>query len=137
MSTIWTPSGERPVGKGGSGPAARPEATPEGEGPGAGLEDELSEEQMAEQMAEAQARIRATPASSIIANHCVGLIQLAVIHLSDESPDLGEAKLAIDALAGLVEAVGDRMGSEAGGLDDVLTQLRIRYVEVRKATTGT
>ncbi len=133
MSTIWTPSGERPVGGGspappGPGPGPGPGAM----GPAAVADgDEVSEEELAEHMAQVQAEIRATPASAIVANHCIGLFQLAVIHLDPEAPELGEAKLAIDAIAGVLEAVGDRLGPEAASLHDALAQLQLRYVEVR------
>lgn len=130
MSTIWTPSGERPVGPRPSEPAASPEPGVAG-GPG---EEEISEEELARQMAEVQERIRSTPASAIVVNHCVGLVQLAVIHLDPEAADPAEAKLAIDALAGVLDAVGDRLGPDAGGMADVLTQLRLSYVELRKSS---
>jgi hypothetical protein len=77
--------------------------------------------------------IARTPAADIIANHAVGLWQLAVLHLTpDEGPArLGEAALAIDALAGIVDGLGDRLGEHGEPLRDALTQLRLAYVQVR------
>lgn len=75
-----------------------------------------------------------TPVADIIANHAVGLWQLAVLHLSPEEgeqPNLAEASLAIDAMAGLVESLGDRLGQHAEALRDALAQLRVAFVQVR------
>jgi hypothetical protein len=69
-----------------------------------------------------------------VANHAVGLWQLAVLHLTPEEgeePRLDEAGLAIDAMAGLVEPLGDRLGANAEALRDALSQLRLAYVQVR------
>ena len=53
------------------------------------------------------------PASVVIANHAMGIYELAAIHLTAPEPKLPEAVLAIDALAALVEGLEGRLG-EAG-----------------------
>ena len=40
-----------------------------------------------------------TPAEVVVANHAYGLFELAAIHLSQQPPNLEEARLAVDALA--------------------------------------
>ncbi|MGH9032613.1 MAG: hypothetical protein ACRDY4_02810 [Acidimicrobiia bacterium] len=120
MSTLWTPSGEHePEAESSSGPA---EAG--GPGPGPELAEEL--DQLREQLA-------ATPVADILANHAVGLWQLAIVHLAPEAqtpPRVDEARLAIDAMAALVEGLGDRLGEHEAPLRDALAQLRIAYVQV-------
>ena len=97
MSTLWTPSGERPVGRD-DRPAAP--AAPERRS------REASDEQLAAEMAEAQRQLLAAPVSVVVANHCIGLFQLAALHLNQPEPDLEQASVAIDALAAIVEALG-------------------------------
>ena len=53
------------------------------------------------------------PAEVVVTNHVMGLYELAAIHLSADEPDLASAALAIDAVACLVDGLGDRLGPEA------------------------
>jgi hypothetical protein len=82
------------------------------------------------------ARLAATPVADIVANHAIGLWQLAVLHLGlggDVEPDLEQAALALDAMAALVDGLGDRLGENADALRDALAQLRLAYVQVAQA----
>ncbi len=82
-----------------------------------------------------RAELAATPVIDLIANHAVGLWQLAVLHLvpeEGEEPRLEDASLAIDALAALVEELGDRLGVHAEPLRDALAQLRLAFVSVQE-----
>ena len=65
----------------------------------------------------------------------MGLYELGAIHLSSETPDLVAAQLAIDAMALLVEGLGDRLGDDAQTMRDALANIRMAYVSV-KAQTG-
>ncbi len=141
MSSLWTPSGEhQPRDQGPAGDDSRPPARPSDPAPGAPINPEdLSPEEQAQLAAELQrmrAELAATPVIDIVANHAVGLWQLAVLHLTpgpDIAPsdeDLDEARLAIDAFGGLVEGLGARLGPHADALREALTQLRLAYVEV-------
>ena len=132
MSTIWTPGGEHEPpseeSREGAGPAAEAGA--------AGPEDEAAREQLhalREQLA-------ATPVADIVANHVIGLWELAVLHLSPEegsTPDLEEAQLAIDGVGALVESLGDRLGRHEEPLREALAQLRLAFVEIsRQAGDG-
>ncbi len=133
MSTIWTPSGERPVGR--EEPAEQPGAA-SSPGATAGTEREPTEEEMAARMAEFQRELLEAPAALVITNHCIGLFQLAAIHLEAQPPNLEEAQLAIDALAGIVESLGPRLGAEERPLLEALTNLRLAFVEVRGRAPG-
>ena len=77
-----------------------------------------------------QEEIAQTPAEVIIANHAVGLFQLAAIHLNRRPPNLAEGRLAIDALGGLVDAVADRLGEQGPALQEALNQLRLAFVQL-------
>jgi hypothetical protein len=120
VSSLWTPSGEHEP--------EPEEASPPPAAGGPGPDPELAQEldQLRDQLA-------ATPVADILANHAVGLWQLAIVHLVPEAqtpPRLDEAQLAIDAMAALVEGLGARLGEHEGPLRDALAQLRIAYVQV-------
>ena len=124
MSSLWTPSGEHSPPP--EGEPAEDASAPPGE--------EIDEAALAEELRRVRAELAATPVADIIANHAVGLWQLAVLHLTpegDEPPDLAQASLAIDAMAALVDGLGDRLGTNAEPLRDALSQLRLAFVQVR------
>ena len=119
MGTIWTPSGEQPLG------ASEPGAS------SAAAESDEERRELEAQMAEVQRQLVETPASVVVANHCIGLFQLAALHLNQETPKLDEAQLAIDALAAVVDGLGPRLGQDAQPLRDALAQIRLAYVQVK------
>ena len=88
------------------------------------MNDELAEtiEEAQLAMAEARARLADVPAEVVITNHVMGLYELAAIHLSASPPDLVQSALAIDAVACLVDGLGDRLGEEAPTMRDALEQ---------------
>jgi hypothetical protein len=155
MSSLWTPSGEHPVGQDPSPTEPAPAHTdvdssvddviaaslPEG----VSLDDLSPEEraraeQMVTDMAEARERLLATPAAVIVANHGMGLYELAALHLAEQPPKLAEATLAIDALAALVEGLEGRLGEAEPTLREAIDQLRMAFVKVRaraRADAGT
>lgn len=116
MGTIWTPSGEQPVGDEGDQPQAAEES-----------------EELEAELAEVQRQLLETPASVIIANHAIGLFQLAALHLNQQPPNLVDAQLAIDALGSLVEGLGDRLGPDEEALRDALAQIRLAFVQIKSA----
>lgn len=101
--------------------------------------DELSDEERArledaaEEVADIRRQLAAVPASRVVANHAMGLYELAAIHLSNQPPNLGEARVAIDAMGGIVDALEDRMGDDEAVLRDALAQLRMAYVQLQAA----
>jgi hypothetical protein len=126
VGTIWTPSGEQPVGDEGPGGAA---------GAPAGGDEQVPEELEAE-LAEVQRQLLETPASVIIANHAIGLFQLAALHLNQQPPNFVDAQLAIDALGSLVEGLGERLGPDEEALRDALAQIRLAFVQIKSAGPG-
>lgn len=120
MSTIWTPSGEY-----------APKPPPSAEEPSAGAEAgrQPTREEVEAALAQARADILATPVLDHLAGHAMGLFELAAIHLQEEKPDLTEARLAIDALAALVEGLGEQLGKYQASLTQALAQLRLAFVQ--------
>lgn len=124
--SLWTPDGEHPVG--------RDDELDDARGPAYDDIDELDPEtaaRLTEQLAQAQAQLLAAPVGQVVANHAMGLFELAALHLRAEEPDLDAARLAIDAMGLLVDQLGDRL-ADHDTLAAALTQLRMAYVEVRK-----
>lgn len=74
------------------------------------------------------------PAEVVIANHAMGLWELAALHLSRKPPQLPQAQLAIDALSALVEGLHGRLGEAEKSLADGLTQIRMAFVQIAKAS---
>ena len=141
MSSLWTPYGEQPVepdrpdtpgAAAPAGPGGAPPGDPAGGGgppAGYGPEDELDPEEMREMLA----RLAATPVELIVAQFAVQLQELGVLHLGiaqERAESLGQAALAIDALGALVEGLGERLAPNDEPLRQVLSQLRLAYVEV-------
>ncbi len=126
MSSLWTPDGERPVGR---EPSPASQAPPPG--PFGGEEDDLDQEALQAQMAELQQRLAETPVEIVIANHAFGLFELAALHLSTAPPSLDQAQLAIDAMGALVEGMEGRLGEGEQQLRDGLAQLRLAFVQVK------
>jgi hypothetical protein len=123
VSGLWTPSGEQQP----------PDQPPGGTGP------EPSAEEVAA-LREVHAKLVATPVEDVVANHALGIWQLALVHLGvvtppDEQgrppvPNLPAAGLAIDAMAALVDGLGERLGVHEAVLRDALSQVQMLFVEV-------
>ena len=133
MSTIWTPSGEYvPREEPPKQPAPPP--PPASGGPEEGREPTPEEVQAALEHARA---VLHTPVIEHIGGHAMALFELAALHLEreaatggEEKPDLAEAALAIDAMAALVEGLGDKLNPYRGQLENALNQLRRAFVEL-------
>lgn len=102
-----------------------------------GTTDPVDDGAAAEALADARARLGQVPAQVVVVNHAMGLYELAAIHLSAEPPRLGEAALAIDAVASLVEGLGDRLGPEAETLTAALANIRLAFVQIKGSAEGT
>jgi hypothetical protein len=137
VSSIWTPGGEyQPRDEPEGGPGT---GDPGAGGPPDGYGGEPGTELDEEQVRQALAQLASTPVAAIVADHAIRLHELAVLHLglSAERPEsLGEAALAIDAMAALVDGLGDRLGEAARPLADALAQLRLAFVQVRNERGG-
>jgi hypothetical protein len=140
MSSLWTPGGEHPVEPESAAPVPPPadsdEPTPEEILAAMSPEERAEAEEMVRNMAEARQRVLEAPADMIVANHAMGLYELAAIHLSEEDPDLASARLAIDAMGHLVDGMSGRLGEAEGTLKDALAQLRMAFVQLSNAAGG-
>ena len=82
-------------------------------------------------------RLAATPVEGIVTQFAVELQEIALLHLglSSERPEsLGQAALAIDSMAALVDGLGDRLAPNHDALAQAVSQLRLAYVEVMNAS---
>lgn len=152
MSTLWTPGGEIPVDRKSPPPDAdRPDPTEPGPVEGteagaggaagaAGAEVDLDDlspeereqaEQMIREMAEARARLLSAPAAAVVANHGMGLYELAALHLTQQPPNFSEAVVAIDALGAVTGSLAGRLGEAEATLNDALDQIRKAYVQLK------
>ncbi len=144
--SLWTPDGERPVrrepAQAPTPPAGEPGATgvPGGVDPEQLTPEQQAEmEQMAAEVAQVREQLSSVPAAVVVANHAMGLYELAAIHLGAQPPKLEEASVAIDAFAALLGAVAGRLGPDEPALQDALSQLRLAFVQVKasvEAGTG-
>jgi hypothetical protein len=157
MSSLWTPGGEHEVPRREAGGQAPAGPAPEGGSAGGGLSyqdvlaslppedrarlEAMSPEdreralaqlhQMAEEMADVQRQMAEAPAAVIIANHAMGIYELATIHLRQQPPNLTEARVAIDAFGALLGALQGQLGPDEATLIQALQQLRMVYVQLQ------
>jgi|GEM_PF-362239 len=82
-------------------------------------------------MRAARERLSEVPAEVVITNHVMGLYELAAIHLSASPPDLHQSVLAIDAVACLVDGLGERLGDDYPTMQDALNNIRLAFVQIK------
>lgn len=141
--SLWTPSGEHPVdrpGRSSTPPSAPPRSAPSpGRGPegpeGPDLDDLTPEERaqveaMTQQVEDARRQLLAAPAGPVVGQQSLQFYELAALHLSEPEPRLDDARVAIDALAAVVETLGPRLGPAETPLRQALDQVRMAYVEI-------
>ncbi len=87
-------------------------------------------------MAEVREQLASVPAAVVVANHAMGMYELAAIHLSQQPPNTTEAKVAIDAFGALIDGLKGRLGPDEPVLVDALTQLRLAFVQVTGTAGG-
>lgn len=147
MSSLWTPDGERPVGR--NEPEPEQPAASGANDPlraaaaaiGVDLDtlDEDEKRQLAaelEEMMRVRREVAATPASEMISNHMIRFLDLATIYLEAEPPAFAEAATAIEAYRSVLEGVGDRLGEHRPMLAEALGQVQMIFVQVKNATEG-
>ncbi|HMS14650.1 MAG TPA: hypothetical protein PKD80_16240 [Microthrixaceae bacterium] len=143
--SLWTPDGERPVSR-----TPNPASVAVGESGAitpelraalaeAGIDaDTLTPEQLAQAtaMIEEMGRVReemlSVPAADIIANHLMGIYELAAIHLGQNPPNFAEATVAIEALRAVVDRLDDAFGENAAVLRQALSQLQLTFVQLKE-----
>lgn len=142
--SLWTPSGEHPVDRETTpapGAPSGPPAGPPGDADEPSLDDLTPEqraqyEEMARQMEDAQARMLQMPAGMVVGQQTMQFYEMAALYLSQQPARLEDARVAIDALAGVVEKVGVRLGEAEQPLRQALHQLRLAFVQVAGQSGG-
>jgi len=133
--SLWTPDGEHEVPRDQPAAAKAPEQPTSGI-PGAPSLDDMSPEELAQaeamaaELAEARARLADTPSAVVVANHAMGLYELAAIHLSSNPPNLSEAKVAVDAMAAIIDCLPGRLGEHEETLRAARSQIQMAFVEL-------
>ncbi len=158
MSTLWTPGGEHPIpknpaeeeagagshrGSGPSGPGGDPPSGAGSRGEGGRQDTDTTRAPTPEEARGAKEELDAmreqlarAPAELVIANHAMGLWELAALHLSQEPPQLQQAQLAIDALTALLDGLQGRLGDDERSLRDGLAEIRMAFVQIHNAERG-
>jgi hypothetical protein len=136
VSSLWTPDGEHRVDREPSGNVGVPTR---GEPAPPDYQDDFDGGLAPEAEAELDAireQLLDAPAEVVIGNHAYGMFELAALHLSANPPNLVKARLAVDALGALVDALEGRLGEVEAPLKDALAQIRLAYVQIGAATEG-
>ncbi|MDY7103446.1 MAG: hypothetical protein S0880_19855 [Actinomycetota bacterium] len=147
MSSIWTPGGEHPVDdRRQQAPAAgvRPDSDEHGAVPPGEMPDmeDLTPEQRerlaaaTDEVAEIRRQLAEAPAEVVVANHVMGLFELAAIHLGQDEPDLPSARLAIDAMAAVLDKLSGRLGEHEPSIVAARGQIQMAYVQVANQAKG-
>ena len=145
MSTLWTPGGEVPVGDRAAeaGTAEAPTASAEAGSMASPAppedfdldslspEEREQAEQYIRELAESRKRLKSVPASVVVANHAMGLYELAALHLANQPPNFTEASVAIDALGALLDGMKGRLAEPEATLREGLSQIRMAFVQLK------
>ena len=137
--SLWTPDGEHRVERDAPDQTSAPSAEDASmEDPLEALSPEEREQAlaMAREMEEVRQQLASVPAAVVVANHAMGLYELAAIHLSSQPPNFAEAQVAIDAMAAIVSSLEGRLGENEPTLKDALQQLKLAYVQLKGATAA-
>jgi hypothetical protein len=141
MSSLWTPSGEHPVDRPGEGESSTPPRR-QAEGPEQPERELTPEEQAAaeayaRQVDAARQQLLAAPAGVVVGQQAMQMFsELAALYLSQPEPRVEDARIAIDALTAVIEALGPRLGEAENALRQTLNQLQLAFVEVSGRPTG-
>jgi hypothetical protein len=161
VSTIWTPSGEHRIpkepgdgqpGQAGGPVPGRPTTAPSdasepgdrGPAPAQSLvSDETPDDdweptpeearQAKEELDAMRQQLVEAPVELVVANHAMGLWELAALHLSHRPPQLPQAQLVIDALSALLDGLQGRLGGDEQSLRDGLAEIRMAFVQIHNA----
>lgn len=129
MSSLWTPGGEHRVPREAPG-AAPAAATPPTEEPALSDDEQRAMADAAAEIAQIREQVAAAPPELVVANHVMGLYELAAVHLNQDRPNLDAARLAIDALGGVLDACKGRLGEAESTLTGARSQLQLTFVNV-------
>jgi len=122
VNSLWTPDGEHSVD-----PEQEVETSEFSE---LSQDEQEQAEALAAEMNAVREQLAAAPAEIVVANHVMGLYELAAIHLSQQPPKMDEASLAIDAMSAVLDSLAGRLGEAEGTLKDALHQIRLAFVQL-------
>ena len=137
MSTLWTPCGEHPVERNRSD--AAPRASARGRTPRRTRSPCPPRSRRLSRTT--PARWTRCGASSWTcrrawswASHVLRFFELAGLYLSQSPPRTDDARLAIDALAAVVERLGSRLGEAEAPIRQALHQAQLAFVDAARGT---
>jgi hypothetical protein len=119
-------AGGAPVGHGDPAQRSAPEAPPAGE--------PIWTPEQEEQARRLAQEIRDTPSRDWVLNAAVTLANVAATKL--DAGLTADAQLAIDALAGIVDALGARLGEAEPALRQTVAQLQMAYTQAARPPPG-
>jgi hypothetical protein len=118
-------------------PPSSPPSPPSSPPPGPDVDDGAPvTPEDAERLRQLTRELVEAPAADIVANHAMGLFELAALHLSQPEPRMAEVQLAIDAMGLIVEGLAGRLGEAEPTLKDAIAQLRLAFVQIRASGPG-
>jgi len=130
MSTLWTPSGEHPVER--NQPDATPEPPPAPDEEPLTPEEQAAAEEYAQQVEAMRRQLLELPAGVVVGQHALQFFDVAGLYLSQSPPRIEDARLAIDALAAVVESLGSRLGDAETPIRQALHQAQLAFVETAR-----
>jgi hypothetical protein len=134
MSTLWTPSGEHPVerNRGEATPEPPPTAAAPDEEP-LSPEEQAAAEEYAQQIEAMRRQLLDLPAGVVVGQHALQFFDVAGLYLSQSPPRIEDARIAIDALAAVVEHLGSRLGDAETPIRQALHQAQLAFVEAARS----
>jgi hypothetical protein len=137
MSTLWTPSGEHPVERNQPDDTSEPppsqptQAAAPDEEP-LSPEEQAAAEEYAQQIDAMRRQLLDLPAGVVVGQHALQFFDVAGLYLSQTPPRIEDARLAIDALAAVVESLGSRLGDAEVPIRQALHQAQLAFVEAAR-----
>ncbi|HEX6425748.1 MAG TPA: hypothetical protein VFZ79_19820, partial [Acidimicrobiales bacterium] len=116
-----------------TGPATPPPTEPPGGDAELTPEERAAAEEYARRLDDARQQLVEAPAGLVVGQQALQFYELAALHLSQPEPRLDDARLAIDALAAVVDALGSRLGDTETPLREALHQIQLAFVEVSRS----
>jgi hypothetical protein len=89
-----------------------------------------------EEMLEVRRQTAAIPAADLVARYLMQFGDLVTIYLESDPPNFAEAATVIEAFRGALDATGERLGEHRPVLTELLGQLQMIFVDVKRRTEG-
>jgi hypothetical protein len=139
--SLWTPGGEHPVDRpqpsepsGPAGPPPGPAGGPQPSLDDLSPEERAAAEEYARELDQMRRQLLELPAGVVVGQHALQFFDVAGLYLSQSPPRTDDARVAIDALAAVVERLGSRLGEAEAPLRGAVHQAQLAYVEAARRT---